>query len=171
MFFPLFLLFVCLFVCLFLSWSFSARSLTQYTYSPTTTDAAKQKQGPDQRKESQQKAAKTKRAREQLCNACMRVVDVNIKRGSCVPANGAGFQVLQVGSLQDRCLFLADSIAKRSTELLSAFKSNVCSCLGCCGDGQCYFPNIEQQWLASLVDNVQQRVTKELELEGWKFEL
>lgn len=61
--------------------------------------------------------------------------------------------------------------ARRSTELLTNFKSHVCSCLGCCGDGTCYFPNLEQQWLSSLVDNVQQRVSKELELEGWKFEL
>lgn len=71
------------------------------------SDAAKKKQQQQQRQE------RHARARSQLCKACTRVLDVNIKRGSCVPANGAGFEVLQVGSLQDRCLYLADTVGKR----------------------------------------------------------
>lgn len=109
--------------------------------------------------------------KDHLCNICRQVIDVNILRGSCVPANSHHADVLQEGSLQDRCLYVADVIGSRASQLLSELKSNVCSCLGCCGTGVCYFPNIEKQWLNSLISNVQSRVKAELKQEGWHFEL
>lgn len=112
------------------------------------------------------------RARKDLlCAACKRVVDVNIVRGKCQPANAQQMDVLQEGSLQDRCLFVADVIGSRATQLLTEFKENACACLGCCGEGTCYFPNMEQQWLSSLVESVQKSIKSELSQEGWHFEL
>ena len=118
-----------------------------------------------------EEAAVAEGRQNQLCMACKEVVDVNILRGSCVAAGSQHADVLQEGSLQDRCLFLADVIGSRATQLLSEFKENVCSCLGCCGTGACYFPNIEKQWLGSLIESVQKKVKSELKREGWHLEL
>lgn len=109
--------------------------------------------------------------KELLCAACRRVIDVSIVRGKCQPANTQHVEVLQEGSLQDRCLFVADVIGSRATQLLTELKENACSCLGCCGEGTCYFPNIEKQWLSSLVESVQKSIKSELSQEGWHFEL
>lgn len=98
-----------------------------------------------------------------LCRACEKVIDVDIERGQCLPQ----FKTLQPGSLQERCLFMADVIGNRKQELLNDFKSRVCSCLGCCGDGKCFFRNHEEHWMASLIEMVQSKVSAELELEGW----
>jgi len=54
-----------------------------------------------------------------------------------------------------KCLFLADIIGNRKEELLEDFKSKVCSCLGCCGDGRCFYHNQDENWMAyvlSLLD-------------------
>jgi len=113
------------------------------------------------------------RIQASLCGACQAVVDVSIVRGTCIPggASKTDMTILQEGSLHDRCLFVADMIGARSMALLRDLKQSVCNCLGCCGSGTCYFPNVEKQWLTSLISNVQAKLTKELSIEGWKDEL
>lgn len=98
-----------------------------------------------------------------LCKACERVVDVSIERGQCLPQ----FKTLQPGSLQERCLYLADVIGNKKEMLLQEFKQRVCSCLGCCGDGSCFYRNREENWMQNLIESVQNKVVSQLELEGW----
>lgn len=115
-------------------------------------------------------ASSKEQMKAQLCSACEKVVDVNIQRGNCQSSSGGPvFDVLQPGSLEGRCHYLADRIGEHARPLLMEFKSQVCTCLGCCGDGQCYFPNVEKQWLSSLIENVGKRVSQELRLDGWTF--
>lgn len=96
---------------------------------------------------------------EMLCDACERVVDVEILRGECMPQ----FKLLQPGSLQERCLYLADVIGNRKDDLVREFRKLICPCLGCC-PGKCLFRNVEENWLKDLVASVQQKVTAQLEL-------
>lgn len=98
-----------------------------------------------------------------LCTACSTVISVDIERGECLPQ----FKHLQPGSLQERCLYLADVIGQHKEALVRQLKSYVCPCLGCCGLGKCIFRNPEEGWLDNLVNAVQQRVSSQLEVEGW----
>jgi len=104
-----------------------------------------------------------------VCQACQRVIDVHIKRGNCASANGIDSQVMQPGSLEERCTFVADAIANNAERLLEEFKAAVCPCLGCCGDAKCYFPNVEDQWLSTLISNVQDSVMSQMKEDGWEF--
>jgi hypothetical protein len=102
--------------------------------------------------------------RAQLCSACKRVTRVRIKRGSCVPHNAPLVSpVVQPGSLRARCDFMADVIANDAQRLLTELSDSVCSCLGCCGDGHCYFPNVEQLWMDSLVETATSKFATLLE--------
>jgi hypothetical protein len=98
-----------------------------------------------------------------LCSACERVIDVEIDRGECLPQ----FKVLHPGSLQERCLYLADVIGNRKEELKKQFKEQLCPCLGCCGNKKCLFRNREEGWLTSLIETVTNKVSAQLESEGW----
>lgn len=113
-------------------------------------------------------ASKETRSSEELssllCTACDQVIDVSIRRGSCIPSNAPGFEVLQPGSLQERCLYLADVIGVTAEELLSEFKQSVCSCLGCCGDRRCYFPSSEESWIRHLISDVKTRLMKDYDI-------
>jgi hypothetical protein len=105
----------------------------------------------------------TQQQTDLLCKACERVVDVSIERGECLPQ----FRQLVPGSLQERCLYMADAIGQRKSELMADLKASVCSCLGCCGTGKCIFRNPEENWLSDLVADVSAKVTAQLELDGW----
>lgn len=102
----------------------------------------------------------TQAGRDLICSACSDVVTVSLAQGSCEPAGSApGILVNPArGSLQDRCLFVRDAMAARAGELLRAFKASVCSCAGCCGDGQCWFENRDAGWGEKAVRTVMERV-------------
>lgn len=98
-----------------------------------------------------------------LCTACEHVIDVDIIRGECLPQ----FKLLQPGSLQERCMYLADVIGNRKDDLVREFRKRICPCLGCCGSGKCLFRNTEENWLRYLVQSVQEKVTAQLEIDGF----
>jgi hypothetical protein len=114
-------------------------------------------------------AEKKSLLRKQLCTACEKVIDVNIQRGSCVTSSGPVIDVLQPGVLEKRCTHLANTIGDFAKPLLTEFKSEICNCLGCCGDGKCFFPDVQKEWLKSLVTNVHKKVSRDMNLDGWSL--
>lgn len=100
---------------------------------------------------------------DKMCKACQQVVSAKIKRGTCVPRNGAvDAQPLQKSSMKERCEFVADYVGVHAHSLLTELNEQVCSCLGCCGTGTCYFPNAEKEWLNNLIHAVKNSVSKDL---------
>jgi len=104
-----------------------------------------------------------------LCLACQQVVSVSVQRARCLPDNTDDNTLLQPASLQERCLFVAELVAARQQELTDELQQSVCSCLGCCGNGKCFFPNVEKEWLGNLVQSVRDQLTESLIVEGWRF--
>jgi len=105
-----------------------------------------------------------------VCSLCRKIVKVTIKTGSCVPGNSPVFQSLQLGSLQERCLYVADLIGTHRQELEDELSESVCSCLGCCGHRTCYFPNVDGDFLRNLIKDVKSTVLTSLQNDGWSIE-
>jgi hypothetical protein len=104
----------------------------------------------------------------ETCDLCKKTVDIKITTGdklckSLAPHGPITNSNVVPFSLHERCLFLSDMIRNIENDLKTEYLKNVCSCAGCCDEGECYFAESSDshEWITSQLIELERHILDE----------